>query len=188
MNDILSAIHERRTVRDFKPDQIKNEDLAAILEAGHQAPSAWNRQPWHFTVVQKQSLLDRIVDVARGALPTDSPDQVKAMPWLIAPNFHYFYKAPTVVFVSGNPNIETVQGDCAIAVMNMVYAAHSLGLQSCVVITALSAFATDEGPGFIADLEIPEGYKPMYALVLGYTSKALPTAAPRKEDYVNFIN
>ena len=187
MNEILKAIHERRTVRDFKPDQVSDEDLQTILEAGHQAPSAWNRQPWHFTVVQKNSLLHRIEESARLALPKDSPEQVEAMPWLVAPGFHYFYGAPTVIFVSGDVAVNSVQGDCAIAVMNMLYAAHSLDLQSCIVITALPAFSTEDGPGFIEDLGVPEGYEPMFALVLGYTSKALPSAAPRKEDFVNFV-
>ena len=187
MNDILKAIYERRTVRDFKPDKISDEELSEILEAGHQAPSAWNRQPWHFTVVQKKSLLDRIVEVARDALHSEFPDQVEEMPWLVAPGFHYFYNAPTVIFISGLMSNENVFGDCAIALMNMVYAAQSLGIQSCVVITALSAFATEAGPGFIKDMEIPEGFKPLYSLVLGHTSKPLPPAAPRKEDFVNYI-
>ena len=188
MNEILKAIHDRRTIRDFKPDQqISDDHLQTILEAGHQAPSAWNRQPWHFTVVTKQSLLNRIEDVARGAITKVSPEQVEKMPWLVAPGFHYFYEAPTVVFVSGNPKIDSAQGDCAIACLNMVYAAHSLGIQSCVIVTALAAFTTDQGPGFVADLEIPEGYEPMYAMSFGYSSKPIPSAAPRKEDFLNYI-
>jgi nitroreductase len=188
MNEILNAILDRRTVRDFKPDPIKEEDVATILEAGHQAPSEWNRQPWHFTVVEKQSILNRIEVSAREEFQKNFPDQAKAMPWIVAEGFHYFYGAPTVIFVSGQTGLARgSQGDCAIAVTNMVYAAHSLGIQSCVVVTAIPAFATEQGPEFKADLEIPEGYEPMYALVLGYTSKPMPTPAPRKENFVNFI-
>ena len=188
MNEVLRIIHERRTVRDFKPDQVKEEDLNTILEAGHQAPSEWNRQPWYFTVVQKQSLLNRIEVAARGAFQMNFPDQAKAMPWIVAPGFHYFYNAPTVIFISEQTSIEkNVLGDCAIALMNMMYAAQSLDIQTCAVVTALPAFSTEEGPEFIKDLKIPEGYKPVYALALGYTAKPLPLAAPRKEDFVNFI-
>jgi len=187
MNEILNMLHGRRTVRDFKPDQIDEASLGLILEAGHQAPSAWNGQPWHFTVVQKKSLLDRIVDVARDAMAEINPGQVNAMPWLVAPGFHYFYNAPTVIFVSGDKSSPTAYGDCAIAAMNMLYAAESLGIQTCVVVTALVAFETDHASEFINDLELPDGYEPMYALVLGYTSKPLPPAAPRKDNFVNFI-
>ena len=187
MNEVLKAIHERRTVRDFKPDQIKEEDLMTILEAGHQAPSAWNRQPWYFTVVQKKSLLDRIVDASRDVIQKVFPEQSKTMPWMVAPGFHYFYNAPTVVFISKQTSNEDAPGDCAMAMMNMVYAAHSLGIQTCAVTTGLAAFSTDAASDFINDLAIPEGYEPVYALVLGYTSKPLPPAAPRKEDFVNYI-
>ena len=187
MNDVLKAIHDRRTVRDFKPDQITDEELATILEAGHQAASAWNRQPWYFTVVQKKSLLDRIVDSARDTLPASFPDQVKEMPWIVAPGFHYYYNAPTVIIISGQMSNDNVHGDCSIAMINMVYAANSIGIQGCMVTTANAAFESEAGSGFLKELEIPAGYTPLYSLVLGYTSKPLPTAAPRKEDYVNYI-
>lgn len=186
MNDILKAINERRAVRDFKPDQIKEEDLQTILEAGRQAPSAWNRQPWHFTVLQKKSLMERIVDAARTSLQKKS-DVVKATPWLVVPGFNYLYHAPTVVWVSGQTSNENAMGDCAIAVMNMVYAAHSLGIQSCVVITVMAAFETESGPEFLKELGIPEGYKLNYALALGHTSKPLPPPAPRKENFINYV-
>ena len=187
MNEVLKAINERRTVRDFKPDQIGDENLAAILEAGSKAPSAWNRQPWYFTAVQKKSLLDRIVDAAREVIQKVFPEQSETMPWMVAPSFHYFYNAPTVVFISGLSGNEDAPGDCAMALMNMIYAAHSLGIQTCAITTGLAAFTTDAAPEFLADLGIPDGYKPLYALALGHTSKPIPTAAPRKEDYANYI-
>ena len=187
MNDVLNAIHGRRTVRDFKLDQITDEELETILEAGHVAASAWNRQPWHFTVVQKKSLLDRIAEAAREALPRVFPEQVEEMPWLIAPGFHYFYNAPTVIIVSGQMQNDNVKGDCSIAITNMVYAAISIGVQTCIVSTANAAFESEEAPGLISDLEIPSEYSPLYAIAMGYTSKPLPTAAPRKDDYVNYV-
>ena len=187
MNELLKIIHARRTVRDFKPDQIKDADLTVILEAGQQAPSAWNRQPWHFTVVQKISLLDRIVNAARDVVQKVFPEQSETMPWMVAPSFHYFYNAPTVVFISRQTDNIDAFGDCAMALMNLVYAAESLGVQTCVVTTGIAAFSSDAAYELLEDLGIPEGYLPVYALALGYTSKPLPMAAPRKEDYVNFI-
>jgi len=43
--DTLQAIRERRSVRRYRPEPIPEEDLASIIEAGHVAPSAANRQP-----------------------------------------------------------------------------------------------------------------------------------------------
>ena len=50
MNETLNIIKARRSIRSYLPDQIKENELQAILEAGYYAPSARNQQPWHFTV------------------------------------------------------------------------------------------------------------------------------------------
>ena len=50
--EVLDAIETRRSVRKFKTEEIPEEDLMKILEAGRLAPSAGNRQPWRFVVVR----------------------------------------------------------------------------------------------------------------------------------------
>ncbi len=50
--EVSDAIRDRRSVRSFREDQVPDETLAKILEAGRLAPSANNRQPWHFIVVK----------------------------------------------------------------------------------------------------------------------------------------
>ena len=52
MRSTLDVIKERRSIRKFKPEQIKEEELQAIIEAGLYAPSAINKQSWNFTVIQ----------------------------------------------------------------------------------------------------------------------------------------
>ncbi|MCG2770105.1 MAG: nitroreductase family protein, partial [Anaerolineae bacterium] len=49
--DTIEAILSRRSIRRYRSDPIPEKDLTAILEAGRQAPSARNRQPWHFVAV-----------------------------------------------------------------------------------------------------------------------------------------
>jgi nitroreductase len=55
---MLQIIKSRRSTRSFLPEQIKEDELQAILEAGIYAPSATNQQPWHFTVIQNKDLID----------------------------------------------------------------------------------------------------------------------------------
>lgn len=51
MTNIFSIIEERRSVRDFDPEQsISRDELMEILELAGRAPSAWNLQHWHFMV------------------------------------------------------------------------------------------------------------------------------------------
>jgi len=50
--EAIDAIMVRRSIRKYQPKPLPEEDLRKILEAGRQAPSAGNRQPWHFIVVE----------------------------------------------------------------------------------------------------------------------------------------
>jgi nitroreductase len=60
-NPGLKSIVSHYAARNFTAESIRRSDLDRILEAGVKAPSASNRQPWHFTVVQNQALAKRIV-------------------------------------------------------------------------------------------------------------------------------
>ena len=57
MPDIMEAIEGRRSIRKYKDQQISREALDAILRAGMLAPSASNKQPWHFIAIQDQALI-----------------------------------------------------------------------------------------------------------------------------------
>jgi nitroreductase len=57
MNRTLEILKERRTTRKFKSEQLKDEEIEAIIEAGLYAPSAHNQQSWHFTVIQNKELI-----------------------------------------------------------------------------------------------------------------------------------
>ncbi len=52
--DAIRTIMERRSIRSYQPKPLPEKDLRTILEAGRQAPSAANRQPWHFVIVRDQ--------------------------------------------------------------------------------------------------------------------------------------
>ncbi|HIE52703.1 MAG TPA: nitroreductase family protein, partial [Armatimonadetes bacterium] len=54
--DTIATIMERRSIRRYRPQPIPKEDLLTVLEAGRQAPSAGNRQPWHFILVQDEQV------------------------------------------------------------------------------------------------------------------------------------
>ena len=56
----IEKILARRTVRRYRKEPVPDEIRDNILEAGRQAPSAANRQPWHFVVVTDQDLKDRL--------------------------------------------------------------------------------------------------------------------------------
>ena len=58
----LTAIMERTSVRSFTSQTVEAEKIEALLRAGMAAPSAVNKQPWHFIVVTKREQLDALAD------------------------------------------------------------------------------------------------------------------------------
>ncbi len=79
MNQVLETIKNRRSVRKFKKEQLKDSEIEAILEAAIYAPTALNEQPWHFTVIQNKELLDEINTVSKKTL-AENPESMKNMP------------------------------------------------------------------------------------------------------------
>ena len=76
MNEVLKTIARRRSIRQFKDEQIKNDELHAILEAGLQAPSGHNDQSWFFVVVQNQDLIKQISDGSKAEMMKSTVDWV----------------------------------------------------------------------------------------------------------------
>lgn len=48
---LIDVVLNRRSIRSYEPKEIPKDVLDKILEAGRQAPSAANKQPWHFIVL-----------------------------------------------------------------------------------------------------------------------------------------
>lgn len=185
MNEVIQNILNRRSVRVYKEDQLKPEDLEQILKAGLYAPSACNTQPWHFTVLQNEALKDRISSETKEELAKCDNDYFKSF----AKNEKYdvFYNAPTVIVVSAEENELMPQVNCAAAAENMMLAAESLDIGSCWIGLVEYLFQSEKGPEFSKLLEIPEGYTPHYAITFGYKKINDPKPLPRRENTVNYI-
>jgi nitroreductase len=108
-------ILNRRSIRKYSSEHVSEEVKAKILEAGRQAPSAANIQPWHFIVVDDPALKERLASTGR---------------------FRSFIKDCSFVVVglykSRNPIMKRWgQVDTVIALQNMVLAAQVQGVGSC---------------------------------------------------------
>jgi len=111
--DTIEAISSRRSIRRYRGDPIPEQDLLAILEAGRLAPSARNRQPWHFVVVTDKATRAKLAGACMGQL------------WLAS--------APAMIVAVGFPRIDKgwYVVDVSIALQNMVLAATALGYGTC---------------------------------------------------------
>ena len=185
MNETIKAIKGRRSVRSFNTRQILDNDIEDILMAGTYAPSAFNNQPWKFTVIQDKKFLDQISEICVDVmLKSGNSILVEAAS---QPNFNCFYNAPTVVIVSIDKEVPCSIVDCALAVQNMSLAAHSLGLGSVFLGGFAAAFYEEKFiKDFLGKLNLPENYQPFFAVSLGYKTGETPEP-PRKEDVINYI-
>jgi nitroreductase len=113
MRNTLDVIKERRSIRKFKPEQIKEEELQAIVESGLYAPSAINKQSWNFTVIQNQEILAELNEATKNVARNLDNEALKR----IGENEKYncFYYAPTVILVSGKDEERSKVMDCSAA-------------------------------------------------------------------------
>lgn len=185
MNETLQTIRNRRSIRAFKSEQIKEEELKEIIDAAIYAPSASNKQPWHFTVVQNKDILDLLNKSFKELARKSDNDYIKRVG--DNENFHVFYNAPTVIIVSGDEKNHYAAVDCAAAVENMLLAAEAQDIGGCWIGFIAYVFNSEKGREFSKKLGIPEGYKQIHALALGYKKVNRTIAPARKENSVNYI-
>ncbi len=174
MNEILKAMEERRSVRKFKPDMPRREDLEAIIEAGLYAASAMGKQSAIAVAVTNRELRDRISD-----------DNRKIGGW--GEGFDPFYGAPAILIVLAPKNWPNRVYDGSLMMGNMMLAAHSLGLGSIWIHRAREEFETDAGRKLLADLGIEGEWEGVGHCAVGYTDGELPPAAERRADRVFWV-
>lgn len=179
-NEVLMTIENRRAHRAYEPKQLSEDQLQAIINAALASPSAVNAQPWHFSVVQDQDLLNRIHQESRTVAM--KREAGKRSPRYDDPTFQVFYHAPTVIFLSGNLSNPYAKMDCGIAVQNIALAAKSLGLGSVILGLPADAFLGDAKEELEQKLQFPEGYGFQIAISIGIATdtKAAHEKHPEK--------
>lgn len=183
MNEVLKVIKSRRSVRNYSTEQINQEDLDSIIEAGVYAPTAHNEQPWHFTVIQNQEMLQHINETVRGLMAESDAEWTRSMG--SNPDFQVTYDAPTLIVVSGRKDGMAWRVDCAAAIQNMLIAAESLNIGSVWLGLTRFFFQQEEE---LAKLGIPEGYEPYYGVAFGYKVKEKVQVAPKRNlEVVSYI-
>ena len=112
-NEVLKAIRERRSLRRFKGEQVGDDALKAVLEAGTWAPTAFGKQdPW-IVAVQNEALRARLTAMNARVMGTESDP---------------YYGAPTVVLVFASADSPNKDRDGSLVLGSMMVAAHSVGL------------------------------------------------------------
>ena len=170
--DAMQNLLARRSIRKYKPDMLPREIIEKIAEAGTFAPTGKNQQSPIIVAVTNKALRDRMSALNAAVLETDSEP---------------FYGAPVVLVVLANKEVRTAIYDGSLVMGNLMLAAHAMGIGSCWINRAREVFDTDEGKEILASLGIEGEYEGVGHCILGYADCEQPAPAPRKENYVYWV-
>lgn len=167
MNEVMKAIMERRSTRGFNDVQLTEEQLQTLIDAALASPTARNTQLWHFSVVQNRALLDQFNKELAQLMASKLPEGARGR--FDDNDFHVFYNAPTVIFIS-RPEVcdnRFVEVDCGIACENIALAAQSMGLGTVIIGMAKDLFLSERGAYYSEAFRFPEGNVYSIAIVVG---------------------
>ncbi len=191
--NLLTLLRARRSIRRFREAPVAREDLVRLIEAASWAPSNHNRQPWRFLVLEDRIEIAALAQAVGDRLAA----KVAALPALASAYagelVHYatfFGQAPVLVVVlhkhpasvslpllEGLAHRELVSGEplsVAMAVQNLLLAAHAIGLGTCVLTGPLLVPEALTGR-----VKLPAGFDWTCLIALGHSDEQ-PTPPRRK--------
>lgn len=169
MNETLRTLKTRRSVRSYLPEQVREEELKAILEAGTYAATGMGKQSPIMVVVQDKETRECLSKLNAAVMGSNADP---------------FYGAPTVVVVLADKNRGTCVEDGSLVIGNLMNAAASLGVASCWIHRAKEVFASEEGKALLEKWGVQGKYVGVGHCILGYAKGDIPAAKPRKDSYI----
>lgn len=184
VSSVVDAIFERRSVRSYKPEKLDRATVSTLLASAVRAPTAMHEEPWAFVIVQDRNRLKRLSDRAKELLLAEAGKHADRggheLDFFADPDFNVFYNAGTLIVICGRTAGPYVAADCWLAAENLMLAATSMGLGTCVIGCALLALNT---PEWKAELGIPADLSAIAPVIVGVPSEGgAPTS--RKEPVI----
>lgn len=172
MNEVLNNILTRRSIRAFKKEQIKEEELEMILKAGVYAPSGMNKQSWQFTVIQNKDKIEELAKIVREELGRDER--------------YNFYEPPTLIMLSNEKDNNNGLADCSCALENIFLMANSLGIGSCWINQLKNICDNKKVRDILNEFDIPENHIVWGMASIGYPENA-GVEQKRREGTIKYI-
>lgn len=171
-NNFMQIIKTRRSCRHYRDEQVDDQLLNTVLEAGTYAPTGHGTQDPQIVAVQNPALKQRLAALNAKIMGVDS---------------NPYYDAPTYLLVFASKDNPNAFQDGSCVLENMMLAAHAVGLSTCWINREYQMFQTDEGRQLMEEMGIAADRIGIGALSLGYPSRELREAKPRKEDWIKVI-
>jgi nitroreductase len=186
--DFKTLLTSRRSIRDFRDQNVPLSVVKEILQDTCLAPTASNRQPCRFVIIQKrewikklstESKLNLLDDLARNP---ESPLKQYEAP-LRDEKYNVFYNAPCLVLVIGPCDVFSLDVDCGLTVAYFMLSAASRGLGTCWI--GLGAHIRDRQ--ILSEIGVPEGYRIVAPIILGYPVTIPPASERHAPEIVRVI-
>jgi nitroreductase len=181
----MKVIQDRRSIREWTDEGVSEQDLGMILEAGRQAPSGENAQPWRFIIVRDAETRKKLGALAGGgsgrrftaeyvtnqmqerfANLQDEAKKKAAFEKLTSGQVSAFLAdAPLNIVVCGKKDVWDMPYDTSAAIENMLLMITALGLGACWVIAPCIDIRDEER--IKAILDIPAGFKAVSIISVG---------------------
>ncbi|MCI5580561.1 MAG: nitroreductase [Phocaeicola plebeius] len=171
-NHFLDIIKTRRSCRKYSAEQITDQELAAVLEAGTYAPTSRGLQSPFIVAVQQKELRELLARMNAEVMGVTS---------------NPYYDAPTYILVFAPKDAPNPVQDGSLVLGNMMLAAHALGLGSCWIHREKEMFASPAGQQWMKEWGLPDGLMGIGALSIGYPEPEDRPLKPRKKDYTRII-
>ena len=170
--NFLEIIRTRRSYRAYKPEQITDEQLNAVLEAGTYAPTSRGLQSPFIVAVQNEDLKLRLAKMNAEIMGvTTNP----------------YYDAPTYVLVLVPADAPNGIQDASLVLENMMLAAWSKGIGSCCLGSVVPVMNSEEAKPYLERLQLPADYKLQVAIAFGYPAEEIPAAPERDETKAFYV-
>jgi len=184
---IMEAIYKRCSVRSYSTERLDQTTIRTLLAAAVRAPTAVHLEPWSFAILQDTTALKRLSDRAKPLFLEEVQRSHldrggHMLETFASPDFNMFYDAGTLIIICGKPMGPFVVADCWLAAENLILAACSMGLGTCVIGSAVPALNTQD---LKAELGIPDELTAIAPIIVGVPSGETPPTA-RKEPEVVF--
>ncbi|WP_186567328.1 nitroreductase [Lawsonibacter celer] len=174
MKTTLEDLKNRRSCRTYRPEQITEEELEQVLQAGMYAPTGSGKQSPRIVAIQNAEVIGQLKKMNAALLGNPEADP--------------FYGAPTVVVVLADRSCPTYLYDGSCVMDNLMNAAEAVGLGSCWIHRAREEFESDQGKALLRQWGIEGDYEGIGHCLLGYRAGERPDPAPRKKDYIVRVN
>ena len=170
--EALETLKTRRSVRKYKSDMIPKDIIEKIIEAGTYAPTGMNRQTPIIIAVTNKEVRDKLSKLNASFMGLENDP---------------FYNAPVVLIVLAERSFPTYVYDGSLVMGNLLNAAKACGVSSCWIHRAKEEFETEEGKQILKELGIEGDFEGIGHCILGYADDDEPAPAPRKDNYVYWI-